>query len=70
MEGRGRNQISIFRSYAYNVQQQTVWWIVFDAYNIITEAALIFIPIYIIGQVQWPISRKVVFSTPFVLRTW
>lgn len=50
--------------------QQTVWWIVFDAYNIITEAALIVIPIYIIGQVQWPISRKVVFSTPFVLRIW
>jgi hypothetical protein len=50
--------------------QQTVWWIVFDAYNIITEAALIVIPIYIIGLVQWPISRKVVFSTPFVLRIW
>jgi hypothetical protein len=50
--------------------QQTIWWIVFDAYNIITEAALIFIPIYIISQVQWPISRKVVFSTPFVLRIW
>ncbi|KAH8691523.1 hypothetical protein BGW36DRAFT_388475 [Talaromyces proteolyticus] len=47
---------------------RTVWWIVFDAYNIITEAALIFIPIYIIGLVQWPISHKVVVSTPFVLR--
>ncbi|GAM33475.1 hypothetical protein TCE0_004f00393 [Talaromyces pinophilus] len=47
---------------------RTVWWIVFDAYNVITEAALIFIPIYIIGQVRWPISRKVVFSTPFVLQ--
>ncbi|RAO66905.1 uncharacterized protein BHQ10_002917 [Talaromyces amestolkiae] len=47
---------------------RTVWWIVFDAYNIITEAALIFMPLYIIGLVQWPISRKVVVSTPFVLR--
>lgn len=56
------------RSYAYIVMQQTVWWFVFDIYNIITEAALIFIPIYIIGQVQWPISRKVFFSMPFVLR--
>ncbi|OJJ45099.1 hypothetical protein ASPZODRAFT_144403 [Penicilliopsis zonata CBS 506.65] len=46
-----------------------LWWTFFDVYNIATESALIVIPIYIIGLVQWPLARKVVFSIPFVLRT-
>lgn len=44
------------------------WWIVSDIVNILAETVLIMTPVYIICIVQWTVSKKILFSIPFIVR--
>jgi hypothetical protein len=46
------------------------WWIVSDIVNILAETVLIMMPVYIICIVQWSVSKKILFSIPFIVRIW